>query len=283
MTPELPVVSVVIPTYNQADLLEKALKSVVSQTFCHWEAIVIDNFSPDNTRIIVESQNDPRIRYVQFSNNGIIAASRNLGISLARGEFIAFLDSDDLWYPGKLAVCLEHLRKGTDAVCHGLQIRRDGVLAETVGPHPVSGRVYDDLLFNGNTMIATSSVIIKKECFSRYGIFSVDPKIVTAEDYELWIRLAKNNIRWELLPDILGEYIVHSRNASRNINRQMLAEEKIVISYFRGNPQHSFRERVAFRKRRMMLVLHAGMRVWQSGEHWPAIGYFLKGIASFFH
>lgn len=282
MTTEFPVVSVVIPTYNQADLLEKALKSVLSQTFFDWEAIVIDNFSSDNTRIIAESQIDPRIRYMQFSNNGIIAASRNLGISLARGEFIAFLDSDDIWHPNKLAVCLEHLRNGADAVCHGLQLRRDGILAETVCPHPASGRVYDDLLFNGNTMIATSSVIIKKECFSRYGIFSVDPEIVTAEDYELWVRLAKNNVHWELLPDILGEYIVHSRNASKNINRQMLAEEKIVISYFWGNPEHSFRERVAFRKRRMMLVLHAGIRVWQSGEHWPAIVYFLNGIARFF-
>ena len=108
MNSSSPMVSVIIPTFNQAELLQKALQSVSNQTFQDWEAIVIDNHSQDTTKEIVESMNDSRISYEVFSNQGIIAASRNLGINLAKGNYIAFLDSDDLWYPSKLSTCLEY-------------------------------------------------------------------------------------------------------------------------------------------------------------------------------
>lgn len=272
-------VSVIIPTYNQAELLQKALASVMNQTLQNWEAIVIDNNSPDATREVVESCHDTRIRYVPFSNNGIIAASRNYGIQLATGDYIAFLDSDDLWYPSKLSASLECIGRGADAVCHGLRIRREGILQDSLIPEPPPQDLYQHLLFNGNSSIATSAVMLKKACLVRFGLFSQDPEMVTAEDYELWLRLAKNGIRWGFIQEVLGEYRIHGGNVSGNIRRQMLAEETVVKKHFdEDNPFFSPGERLKMKKRRMMISLRAGKRSFDAGFFRDALSYSLKGI-----
>ena len=95
---KIPAVSIVIPTYNHGYFLKKCLQSVIDQTLTDWEAIVINNFSEDNTIDVVNSFHDPRIHLVNFKNNGIIAASRNEGIKISNADLIAFLDSDDSWY-----------------------------------------------------------------------------------------------------------------------------------------------------------------------------------------
>ncbi len=278
-----PIVSVIIPTYNQADLLQKALQSIINQTFQNWEAIVIDNYSEDNTKEIVESIRDSRINYVLFSNKGIIAASRNHGIYLARGDLIAFLDSDDLWYPSKITTCLDFITHGADAVCHRLWIRKDDILQNNLIPTPPHQIFYKTLLYNGNSVIATSAVMMKKQCFDRFGVFSEDPLIVTAEDYELWLRLSKSNINWGFISEVLGEYTVHSKNASSNVKKQMLAEENVVIKYFKEIDSPPMDERLSYRKRKVMLVFRAGKRVWQSGHRCDSIPYFFKGISKIFY
>ena len=121
-----PVVSIIIPTYNQAHLLVKCLQSVLSQTLTNWEALVINNFSDDNTIEVVNRFNDPRIQLVNFRNYGIIAASRNQGIDRSNADFIAFLDSDDIWYPSKLKVCIKELTGDRDLVCHNLKYVKNG-------------------------------------------------------------------------------------------------------------------------------------------------------------
>lgn len=282
MNSPIPVVAVIIPTYNQAELLQKALQSVINQTFQNWEAIVIDNYSEDNTREIVESIHDIRIKYVLFSNKGIIAASRNHGIHLARADNIAFLDSDDLWYPSKLSTCLDYIKQGADAVCHGLWIRKDDILQNKLIPTPPYQNLYKILLYNGNTKIATSAVMIKKHCFDRFGVFSEDPGIVTAEDYELWLRLSKSNISWGFISEVLGEYTIHSKNSSSNVKRQMLAEEKVVMKYFKEIESPHINERLSYRKSKVMIVFHAGVRIWQSGHKWDSIPYFCKAFSKIF-
>ena len=272
-------VSVVIPTYNQAGLLQNALISVINQTMQDWEAIVIDNYSQDNTREVVESFNDPRIRYVPFSNKGIIAASRNHGIHLATGDFIAFLDSDDLWYPFKLSSCLDRIGPDTDIVCHGLRIRRDAGLQESLVPELPCQDIYQYLLENGNPSIATSAVLLKKECLTRFGIFSENPEMVTAEDYELWLRLSKNGIRWGVILEELGEYRIHGGNASGNIKKQMLAEDAVVVRHFNEDyPSSSAGARLKMKKLQMMIALRAGKRAFDSGFFRDALGFSIKGI-----
>jgi len=277
-----PVVSVIIPTYNQADLLKKSLQSLLDQTFPDWEAIVIDNNSEDDTKEIVENLQDHRIIYKTIHNQGIIAASRNLGIHCAKGDYIAFLDSDDLWYPSKLSECLKEMQQGKEIVCHRLWIRKDGILQNKLIPTPPHQNFYKTLLYKGNSVIATSAVMMKKQCFDRCGVFSEDPGMATAEDYELWLRLTKSNIRWGFISEVLGEYTVHSKNASSNVKRQMLAEEKVVMKYFKENESPHIDERLSYRKRRVMIVFHAGMRVWQSGHRRDSIPYFFKGLSKIF-
>ena len=101
---ERPLVSVVIPTYNHAQYLRRALTSVLDQSYVNWEVIVIDNHSTDNTDELMEDFLGPQITYIKIHNSGIIALSRNAGINAARGEWIAFLDSDDWWTKDKLQV-----------------------------------------------------------------------------------------------------------------------------------------------------------------------------------
>lgn len=99
---KIPTVSVVIPTYNRAHLVGRAIQSVLNQTYQDFEIIVVDDGSTDNTEEVVKSFNDPRIRYIRHDQNRGGSAARNTGIKMARGEYIAFQDSDDEWLPEKL-------------------------------------------------------------------------------------------------------------------------------------------------------------------------------------
>jgi hypothetical protein len=192
------------------------------------------------------------------------------------------LDSDDLWYPSKISTCLDYITQGADAVCHKLCVRKDAILQNTLIPTPSYQNFYKTLLYKGNSLIATSAVMMKKQCFDRFGVFSEEPCIVTAEDYELWLRLTKSNNNWGFISDVLGEYTVHSKNASRNVKKQMLAEENVVIKYFKEIDSPHIDERLSYRKRRVMLVFRAGKRVWQSRHRCDSIPYFFKGIANIF-
>ena len=130
-----PLISIVIPTYNHAHFLHDALLSVIAQTYQNWEAIVIDNHSNDNTDQVVHSFGDARIKLLKVHNQGIIATSRNMGIKKAKGEWVAFLDSDDLWYPKKLELAVDRITQNPEFdVCRTNELmvnRIDGDRAET--------------------------------------------------------------------------------------------------------------------------------------------------------
>jgi glycosyltransferase involved in cell wall biosynthesis len=268
---QLPMISVVMPTYNQAHFLRDAVRSVLAQDYPRWELIIINNFSEDDTTKVVESFSDPRIHCEDFQNFGVIAASRNRGIELSRGRFIAFLDSDDLWYPPKLSTCLGAMTDWIDAVCHGMQIREDGILKRPLIPSPIEGDLYGTLLFRGNSSIATSSVMIRKECLARAGGFCEDREIVSCEDYELWLRLARNGTRFLILDTILGEYTVHRKGLSRNIRRQSDAEAEIVAREFRqisdNSPTKLFRKKL----RTALIHLRAARRFQSAGMYREAV------------
>jgi glycosyltransferase involved in cell wall biosynthesis len=277
-----PVVSVIIPTYNQANLLQKALESVINQAFQDWEAIVIDNYSDDNTQQVVESRGDSRIKYIRFRNNGIIAASRNLGIAHSTGEYIAFLDSDDLWYPSKLSTCLFQFSQGADSVCHGMWIRKDGKLWKKFIPQQPKCDFYDTLLFEGNSTITTSTVVLKRDCLLKFGAFCEDQEIVTAEDYDLWLRLLKNNISWKVVPQILGEYTMHSSNSSNNIRRQMKSEETVFLRELKEIKSVSLMKKFRMKKRLMMIAFRAGRRVQQGNQWIASLPFFIRGLSLLF-
>ncbi len=201
-----PLVSVVIPTYNRARDLSMALASVVQQTYPHWEALAVDNHSTDETEAMVRGLNDPRIRFLQIRNGGVIAASRNLGIREAAGEFVAFLDSDDFWTADKLERCVACLAGGADVVYHDMDyvFRRRAYLARRrFDTRPLTPPILNDLLVNANTL-PTSSVVVRTALLRKAGGFSEDAGIVAGEDYDLWLRLAGLTDRFTRVDGTLG-------------------------------------------------------------------------------
>ena len=202
------LVSVVIPTYNASNFLIRAIQSVVNQTYKNWELIIVDDGSTDHTRQIVEEfqKKDSRIKYF-FQNNKGQGAARNLGIKIANGAYIAFLDSDDEFYENKLERVMSYFVKDkniafiySDASIIGdnlYQKRRSEVVT------PYSGKIYIKLLFNN--FITTSTVVVKKEVLKNCGLFDESDLLRNFEDYDLWLRIAKK-YKIEYIPEVLTKY-----------------------------------------------------------------------------
>lgn len=276
MANPMPAVSVIIPTYNHAQFLGQALQSVRDQTFPDWEAIVVNNFSQDNTAEIVAAFNDPRIRLENFRNNGIIAAARNHGVQLARASLIAFLDSDDFWYPHKLGQCIARFADGYDLVCHAERWHGNGQ-DRNVYYGPESQASYDALLFKGNC-ISTSAVVVNRVNIEAVGGFCEDAELVTAEDYDLWLRLARAGARIGFVKEILGEYRLHAGNQSGAVLRNMAAVEQVVQRHLADSATGSVYGRLRA-KRRQATVYYSGARGLQStGQHAAAWRWFLKAL-----
>jgi len=274
-----PLVSIVIPTYNHAHFLGKALGSVIAQTHQNWEAIVVDNHSADNTDDVVNGLGDPRIRLLKIDNRGVIAASRNRGIAEARGGLLAFLDSDDLWYPDKLRKCMEHLAGGYDLVCHGERWFGSGRDRQVFyGPEPRA--TYRSLLLEGNCL-STSAVVMKTGIARLAGGFSEEPKIVTAEDYDFWLRLARAETRIGFVHEILGEYTIHAANQTRGVVRHMSACIVVLDRHFSA-PLKTDRPIPGWRmRRRRAIAYYAGARGLQDdGHHREAWPYFWKALST---
>lgn len=209
-----PFVSVVIPTYNRAEDLQRALQSVREQTYINWEVIVVDNYSTDNTDDIIGMLEDSRIFLYKIRNNGVIAASRNLGIQKASGEFIALLDSDDWWAKEKLEKSVAAIQSGADIVYHDLWMVTEGKRKyRKVGSWPLTQPVYDALLMNGNPVI-NSSVVVRKKILEEIGGISENPKLIAAEDFDCWLRIALVTDRFSFLPEVLGYYWQGTGNTS---------------------------------------------------------------------
>lgn len=253
------VVDVVIPTYNHAPMLREALRSLVEQTEPRWHAYVVNNNSTDDTVQVIDSFTDSRITRIDFANHGIIGASRNAGIFAGSAEFVAFLDSDDVWYPDKLAQVLAAFVNGTDLVCHAERwLETDGT--SRVVEYGSRGRDhYDGLLFGGNAL-STSAVTIRRTLLERVRGFDADPKIVTAEDYDLWLRASREGGRFVFLSQPLGEFRRRHGSESSWVSRNAEAERAVLRKHFSsdGSPHERIR-----RRRRFALVDYGAARSYQ--------------------
>jgi glycosyltransferase involved in cell wall biosynthesis len=212
-----PLISVIIPTYNHARYLRRALQSVTDQTYTNLEAIVIDNNSKDNTDEVMASFADPRITYLKIHNNGVIAASRNVGIQEAKGEWIAFLDSDDWWAADKLRVCYESINDKVDLIYHDLEIVREPpalIRKNAIKSWQVKKPVLINLLLKGNA-IANSSVMVRKSKLKQIGGINMSVEMIAAEDYNTWMRIAQITDQFVYLPRRLGYYLIHNQSTSQ--------------------------------------------------------------------
>ena len=222
--------SIILPTYNRADTyLKDAIDSVINQTYCEWELLVIDNHSTDNTDELIRNYNDKRIKLLKINNNGIIAKSRNLGLRKASGEYIAFLDSDDHWDAVKLERCSNYLdAHSNQGVCHSeIWQYPHKKLQRYYGRIPFT---FENLLKIGN-LLSLSSTIVHSKILDDLDGFDEDEKIITAEDYDLWIRLAKKNYVIGFLRESLGTFRIHTDSESSNIDKNISAICNVIIKH----------------------------------------------------
>jgi len=198
----MPLISVIIPTFNRAHVLPQAIRSVLAQQDVDFELIVVDDGSTDDTRETVnverQTENDtasskgrspfPVPRYFRQENRGPSAA-RNLGIKESKGEWIAFLDSDDEWIPGKLAAQLEFFRANPDyLICQTEEIWvRNGKRVNPMKKHKkYGGRIFEKCL--PLCVVSPSAVMMHRKLFDEVGLF--DEALPACEDYDLWLRIA---------------------------------------------------------------------------------------------
>ncbi|OGX38676.1 MAG: hypothetical protein A3D87_03330 [Omnitrophica WOR_2 bacterium RIFCSPHIGHO2_02_FULL_50_17] len=237
-----PLVSVVITTHNRAELVFETVQSVLEQTYKNIEIIVIDNESTDDTRKKFEGL-DRRVRYVHKKNEGACKA-RNVGITLAQGEYIGFLDSDDLYLPGKIKFCVEYLDSHPNyGLVHTAAyfIDEKGQVLEEYS-HSQSrhlGNITHRLLLRN--YICNSTVVVRKTCFERVGLF--DEGIFAPADWDMWLRLSENyGVGYIGLP--LTKYRVSNNYILKNLSASKAEEVRVLEKYFTRNARdESFRGR----------------------------------------
>jgi glycosyltransferase involved in cell wall biosynthesis len=211
------LVSVVIPTYNRAHYLPRAINSVLSQSYSNFELIIVDNNSTDGTEELVNAYTDERIKFIKIHNNGIISASRNKGISSTNGKYIAFLDSDDWWTSDKLKESILALDGGMDLVYHDLYIFRDNRVLrwKKLRTKKLSSPVFDDLILSGKRL-NLSSVVLRRSLIEKVGGFSEDVDLIAAEDIDTWLRISRRTNNFYRLDGCYGFYHIHLNNYTSN-------------------------------------------------------------------
>ncbi len=211
---KLPLISCIVPVFNGERFIQQALESIHSQTHRHLEIIVVDDGSTDNTNEVVKNSGIS-VQYVVQPNMGP-AAARNLGISLAKGDFLAFLDSDDLWHQEKLTkqltrfmkepdidVCITHLSHFEDSE----KGRKDILCQGQRRLHHIPGYV-------------TQTLLCKRKTFEQVGTF--DSSLRNGDSHEWFVRVADNGLKLDLLPEVLVYRRLHSTNySSRGIAASM--------------------------------------------------------------
>jgi glycosyltransferase involved in cell wall biosynthesis len=188
-----PAVSIVMPTFNRLEFLTPAIESVFAQTFTDWELIVADDGSGADTRAYLQSLDDPRIKVIWLAHTGRPSVVINAALREARGEHVAFLDSDDMWLPGKLQAQLQSLRNHPErgwSYTKFAVVDRSGLpvvaARNKVWPTP-TGWVLEQLL-KEVTVIAQPSVVVSRQLLERLGGFNEE--LTMCYDDELWFRLA---------------------------------------------------------------------------------------------
>lgn len=253
-----PQVSVIVPTYNRADLLAGALDSVLSQSFGDFELLVVDDGSTDNTAEVVGGMADRRVRIIAQEHSGLPAVARNAGMRAAAGAFLAFLDSDDLWLPGKLAQQVA-LMEATPAL--GLSYTNCYRFASDPASHEttpllrpeemLTGRVFDQLY--GQPRIPNLTVMIRSAIVAEVGYFDEDPRLKANEDYEFWLRIAASYPVGHLAQP-LALYRSHAGGISKAAVASNRAKLFMVEKLDRLYPDSA--TRLAGKRRRWLAAIH---------------------------
>lgn len=210
----MPVISVIIPTYNRPQYLQQALVSVLDQTFTDFEAIVVDDGSEERTRATVSQFDDPRIRYFHQVHSGRSNA-RNLGLRESRGDYFTFLDDDDRLLPHKFAVQRNYLNARThlDLVASGIRYTNENnTVLDIYAPWLIGDEInFQDALYN--TRMMTNSVLLRRTVLKAMDEW-FDPDLDLCEDTDFFIRALQTGSRCGILREFVADYRLHPLNSS---------------------------------------------------------------------
>lgn len=214
----MPRVSVIMPVYNGERYVRQAVESVTAQSFADWELVAVNDGSSDATQSILEGFSDERIVVVQQENRGP-AAARNTGFDYACGDYIAFLDADDLYLPNAFADCVEHLESHTMADA----VFADGDLVDAclrpvstisdIRPGIYTGHILDHILLDPHVISFPVCTMTRRRVIVRHGL-RFDPQLRIGEDWDFWIRLARY-AQFHYLPKKICLYRIHQENLTK--------------------------------------------------------------------
>ena len=248
------MVSVIIPTYNREKVLKQAIISVLEQTYSDLELIVSDDCSTDHTEEMVKGIGDPRVKYICLEKNQGACAARNAGIAIAKGEYIAFQDSDDAWLPNKLERQLAILKEtGADVCFHRLRRHYQDGTAEKLYPELEESRFVTHEELCNYAMISTQTIIGKREVFAQH---QFDPLVRKSQDYDWAIRASRNHRFY-----YTNEVLVEQYYQNDSISTQGIRVIKEMRQYFlkkypeevRSNPQFELYQMLIIAKNKTIL------------------------------
>ncbi len=268
-----PLFSVVIPTYNRAEKLLRGLKSLNEQTFRHFEVLVCDDGSTDNTREVVNKFRTEikflNLHYFFEPNWGGPAHPRNKGVREASSDWICFLDSDDAWYPEKLENMIPYL-ENYDLIYHDFDLISASGKAKPLAARQLGFPVFQDLMLKGhNGCIINSGVCAKKSMIIKAGGVSEDRLLISVEDADLWLKISRITDRFKYVPKRLGLYFLDGGNITMynqnmidklqylfEIHIPFLTTESLKKSAAKTNNYHLGRIRQIMGNSREALKLH---------------------------
>ena len=228
-----PTVSIITPAYNAERFISQTIESVLQQTYPHWEMIIVDDASQDNTVAIVQSyaQQDNRIKLIELATNSGSAVARNTAMEHATGQYLAFLDSDDLWLENKLAEQLRFMQEKDIAFSFTsyVRMRENGTTTNAIVEAP-SSVGYDDLM--KHCVIGCLTVMLDRD---KIGSLKM-PNIRTRQDYAFWLKITRKGYLAYGLPKVLAKY----RLVENSISSNKIKAAKQNWYVYRHIEKHSF-------------------------------------------
>ena len=225
-----PLVSVILPTYNAATYLGKAIDSILTQRYRHFELIIVNDGSTDDTQDLLTQYQDPRIIVINQVNLGLPKAL-NQGIGMAKGKYIARQDADDISLPERISEQVAFMEQNPSCALLGTWSHISTAMDSQPGDFTSSGRQHQHPASNGqlqvllliNNQFVHSSVMLRASRLKRIGLYSENPEHYPPEDYDLWLRIAKQH-HIANLPRVLLEYLEVPTSISRT--KEQLIEER---------------------------------------------------------
>jgi glycosyltransferase involved in cell wall biosynthesis len=262
-----PLVTIILPCYNRATLLPRALESIIAQTYKNWELLIIDDGSTDNSVAVIKPyiEKYPAIRYYSLDKNAGACVARNRGITQAKGEYIAFLDSDDEYLPAKLEEQVKCFQTSTIRNLGVVSCGRQDVRASKVYFQwipKIKGNVFKKLIQKDRIGANTSLLMVKTEVIQNYKV-AFDPQMPACQDWDFLIQLCRH-VNFDFVPDVLvtihhhaGERVytqeralVAFENQYEKIKSELLADpclhkrfllKMAIQNYLYGRPQQAIK------------------------------------------